>query len=771
MAQERFVNNFRTTITSAIGPSDTSIPVSGVAGLPALSNGDWIRATLSQAGTESNWETVKITNASGPLTVVRAFEGTARSWAVGDKLECRVTAGAMDDAHVAANTRSTATSAISATTVQGVVDQLGTAATKNTGTVQGKIPILGENGSLTIDGYVFAKHMSLADSSTNIGVGEVSMDGTSPDTRAYSPFGVTRSLDANTRAFYGMTIAGYFPMGLGLSSTGELVFGVAQADTQRIPDPFMRIGSGGAYFMRAIPSTSPTSGALQAYSLGVQTNLNVGGSIRAPYFTAFSPDLTTDYTAPGPALYLSASYSGGWAYGTFIKDATGAGLGGFGWTGAAQSMGYHYIGPDYADPLVSVNPAGSVETRGVVMAKGDAIGLFTHAYLSKYWDAASSVATTLHTRNPNGRSYEFGILNAAQTAWVLRSDPSGNTYFDGALHAGFATPATSTTTGAIRAYSMGVQTDLWAATLHGSGTGLTGNARALSTGASQIFDSAFTHAAFWPAPDRGASQQPQAYRYVSQYEFKAREGIGLVGVDPYCGVHTVAPWEGLTLGGGGGNYQMAYGSNGGVPKLFMRYGIDTTWNPWREIYTTNADGSIDKPLTFSSTGRHTKKLQVSAESLHSPGANASILVDYGLSFARQFSKSATNYAQGNLAIPYDMDRSIVPTILLGWTCPVNSGAVKWQIEYLWRAIDEDVSSMTPDGTLTVTTTVSATAEGYSYSSFTLAAPSSTDAILVFRIARLGADGADTANDVSHLIGMSLVYVANRLGVTYEEPIP
>ena len=52
----------------------------------------------------------------------------------------------------------------------------------------------------------------------------------------------------------------------------------------------------------------------------------------------------------------------------------------------------------------------------------------------------------------------------------------------------------------------------------------------------------------------------------------------------YAGVMQFNPWTGTTASTGDASYQLSFGStaanNGGVPKLSIRKGIDTTWNSW-----------------------------------------------------------------------------------------------------------------------------------------------------------------------------------------------
>ena len=98
-----FKNNAKTTLSSAVNNSTTTIPVTDGSVFPAVN--------LSGAGTfflltlddESNNEIVKVTSCSGAsgninLTVIRAQEGTtARAFSSGNKAELRFTSGTIDE--------------------------------------------------------------------------------------------------------------------------------------------------------------------------------------------------------------------------------------------------------------------------------------------------------------------------------------------------------------------------------------------------------------------------------------------------------------------------------------------------------------------------------------------------------------------------------------------------------------------------------------------------------------------------------------------------
>lgn len=88
--RQLYANNAKTSLSVAVGPSDTNLTVSDASKFPAVNAGEFFLATLELAGL---YEIVLVTNRSGNnLTVIRGQEGTAAlSFGVGTKVENRVT--------------------------------------------------------------------------------------------------------------------------------------------------------------------------------------------------------------------------------------------------------------------------------------------------------------------------------------------------------------------------------------------------------------------------------------------------------------------------------------------------------------------------------------------------------------------------------------------------------------------------------------------------------------------------------------------------------
>lgn len=96
----KFANNAFGTLNAGINNSATSITLSSGQGarFPSLSSGEYFYATLID--TSNNLEVVKCTaRSTDVLTVTRAQESTtAQAFAIGDRVELRITAGGLDDA-------------------------------------------------------------------------------------------------------------------------------------------------------------------------------------------------------------------------------------------------------------------------------------------------------------------------------------------------------------------------------------------------------------------------------------------------------------------------------------------------------------------------------------------------------------------------------------------------------------------------------------------------------------------------------------------------
>ncbi len=187
----------------------------------------------------------------------------------------------------------------------------------------------------------------------------------------------------------------------------------------------------------------------------------------------------------------------------------------------------------------------------------------------------------------------------------------------------------------------------------------------------------------------------------------------------------------------------------------------------------NVEGALDN-IGSRITGIETyiapriNSIWIAAENLKAPGLKPATWISQGIGGAWSFSDEgvAGNQQQvsGRIRIPYRMDRTIAPTICIGWSADgVSPGDVEWQFEYAWESEDEDTASIAQE-TLTITDTASATSNGLVDTSLSgVDIPSDTDICGVFRLTRLSAGGNDTIADSVELIGMEMRFAANKLG--------
>jgi hypothetical protein len=174
--------------------------------------------------------------------------------------------------------------------------------------------------------------------------------------------------------------------------------------------------------------------------------------------------------------------------------------------------------------------------------------------------------------------------------------------------------------------------------------------------------------------------------------------------------------------------------------------------------------SVDCPsnkLYLIGNSRVQKIQQLPASALKAPSTNPAEYTELGLNGAFKFKKASDEIASCAIAIPFQLDKSTTPSIRIGFCSQDTSGSAIIKLEYLYRGLNEDISSVSADEVLYSTTTVSATSYGYVYANFTLLPPASTDKIIQMRITRMAS--LDTVTNDIFVIGLSLVYYINKLG--------
>lgn len=183
--------------------------------------------------------------------------------------------------------------------------------------------------------------------------------------------------------------------------------------------------------------------------------------------------------------------------------------------------------------------------------------------------------------------------------------------------------------------------------------------------------------------------------------------------------------------------------------------------------TNYAQFAADGELTLTGTARIKNVLWLETGAIKAPGAKPATYIANGITGAWQFADAVAGNEEtisGDMRVPRRMDRTVAPIISIGWSADgANPGNCEWQLEYLWRAVNEDTTAAAQE-TVTVTSTASATANGLIVAEFSgVDAPSATDMCISFRIKRLSASANDTITDTVELHGVCFEFITNKLG--------
>ena len=177
MGYPLFTNNAATGLVSPISSSATTLTVNGGSGtlFPSPTGGNYFMITLISSGS-GNMEIVQCTARSGDtFTIVRAQEGTtAQSFAIGDSVQLRITAGSLQ-----AFSNPTLVNSVAAGTGIGVSSSTGNVTISNTGVTSlnagSGISLSGSTGTVTITAPVPTSVTNAANLiTTNFSIKEVS---------------------------------------------------------------------------------------------------------------------------------------------------------------------------------------------------------------------------------------------------------------------------------------------------------------------------------------------------------------------------------------------------------------------------------------------------------------------------------------------------------------------------------------------------------------------------------------------------------------------
>lgn len=197
--------------------------------------------------------------------------------------------------------------------------------------------------------------------------------------------------------------------------------------------------------------------------------------------------------------------------------------------------------------------------------------------------------------------------------------------------------------------------------------------------------------------------------------------------------------------------------------------------PTKTLHVTGdaAIGDDANDTLFSTTGVQTmtgdarviKNRWFPFNALKAPGTKPAEFKEWGISGVWEFSDATDDTIVFNLQIPNDMDITIAPSFLIGWSTNTALAAetAVWQLEYLYTATGEDTTAAAQE-TLTVDSDAITQADGLIVAEITgMDLPEATDVCMHSRIKRLGADPNDDLTDTTELHGVCIKYTSNKLG--------
>ena len=212
-------------------------------------------------------------------------------------------------------------------------------------------------------------------------------------------------------------------------------------------------------------------------------------------------------------------------------------------------------------------------------------------------------------------------------------------------------------------------------------------------------------------------------------------------------------------------YFRQYGWVDGVKKY-----IEWKFNDTDENFVLSREDSAVKhfeigiPVELSGDAKVTKDLWLGTGGFKTPGTKPATQVDLGIADAWEFTDGTDDTLYARIKLPNDMDKSVAPTVSVGWSTPTaDAGNCRWQVEYLYRQVDEDMTAAA-DATLVDNFPASSTANGLVVSEVgTLAVPHANDVCITMRIKRRADEAADTLGEDNHLLGLCVEYTSNKLG--------
>ena len=169
-------------------------------------------------------------------------------------------------------------------------------------------------------------------------------------------------------------------------------------------------------------------------------------------------------------------------------------------------------------------------------------------------------------------------------------------------------------------------------------------------------------------------------------------------------------------------------------------------------------------IALHGTARYWIGFEIDAANFKEPAVGSATLVNRGLGIAYDFSDGNEEHIHAEMRITGRWDVTENLEVLLIWDSPATTKVCDWEIRYLFRALNED---MTYDTTAIAQAygTSGSNANGLCHTTVVIptAAFASGDKVLAFTVWRDGNDDNDTLSNSAFLHRLIVRGVANKLG--------
>jgi len=169
--------------------------------------------------------------------------------------------------------------------------------------------------------------------------------------------------------------------------------------------------------------------------------------------------------------------------------------------------------------------------------------------------------------------------------------------------------------------------------------------------------------------------------------------------------------------------------------------------------------------TFHGDARYWIGFEIDNSEFKEPPAQSATKVNRGIGTAYEFADGNEEHIHAGMRITGRWDTSEDLQVIFIWDSPTTSANCNWEVRYLFRAADEDMTETNTEGTIDCLEASSSTANGLVHSTCVIPTADfdSGDKILNLEIWRDGDDVTDTLGASAFLHRMIIRGVASKLG--------